>query len=317
MPPRLSAPSSLRRSLPRSCALPLALGLGLIALGGLARPARAAVDQLYNTRALGMGGAMRGAAAGGAGPLMNPSGMTLAQSYTVEAAYMLATARTDHFFHGSIVDSTSGYRLAGGLYYTYHSDNPDGPDAGHGHEVGLALSFPFGEHVALGGTLKYFNLSGDQRPVEGNRQFTFDAGVTIRPTSVVSLGLVGYNLRELHAAVAPIGLGYGVAVAPDPDILLVVDGVTTLTADAPATRKGTRVMAGGEILLAKKVALRVGGGYDGVTQNGFFTAGFSAVSDVGAFDVGVRQDAFQNGPYPRETIAGVSVRLFVPAPPQP
>jgi hypothetical protein len=305
----------------RSRTLLAAVALGLILLGAVpglgARPARAAADQLYNTRALGMGGALRGAAAGGAGPLMNPSGMSLVQSYTVEAAYMLATARTDHFFHGAIVDSTSGFRLGGGLYYTYHSDNPEGQNAGHGHEAGLALSFPFGEHVALGGTLKYFNLSGDQRPVEGDRQITFDAGATIRATSIVSLGVVGYNLRNLHAAVAPVGLGYGVAVVPDPDITLVVDGVTTLTADAPATRTGTRVMGGGEVLLAKKIAVRLGGGYDGVTQNGFFTAGFSAVSDVGAIDLGIRQDAFQNGPYPRETIAGVSVRLFVPAPPQP
>jgi len=309
----MRAPSSLRPSR----AVALVVAFALVGVVWFARPARAAVDQMSNTRALGMGGALRAAAAGGAGPLLNPSGMSLAQSYSVEAAYLFASARTDHFFHGSIVDSTSGFRIAGGLYYTYHTDSPGGQQAGHGHEAGLALSFPFGEHVALGGTLKYFNLSGDQRPVEGNRQMTFDAGITVRPTSLVSLGLVGYNLRDLHAAVAPVGLGYGVAVAPGDDIMLVVDGVTTLTADLPETRKGTRVMAGGELLLAKKIAVRVGGGYDGVTQNGFFTAGFSAVSEVGAIDLGVRQDAFQNGPYPRETIAGVSVRLFVPAPPQP
>jgi hypothetical protein len=265
-----------------------------------------------DTRALGMGEAMRAAAAGGAGPVLNPSGMSLAQTYSVEAGYLFASQRNDNFFHGSIVDSTSGFKVAGGLYYTYHSDNPPGPAVGHGHEAGLALSFPFGEHATLGGTVKYFALSGDQLPVEGNKQVTFDAGLTLRPTSVVSLGVVGTNLRNLHAAVAPLGLGYGVAVVPSADVLLVLDGVTTFNAYAPQTRKGTRVGGGGEVMLAKKVLLRLGGGYDGVTQNGFFTAGFSAISEVGAIDLGVRQDAFQNGPQPRETLAGLTLRLFVP-----
>ena len=63
--------------------------------------------------------------------------------------------------------------------------------------------------------------------------------------------------------------------------------------------------------------MRAGGGYDGITQNGFFTAGLSAVSEVGAIDIGVRQDAFQEGSQARETLAVVAVRLFVPVPDHP
>jgi hypothetical protein len=76
----------------------------------------------------------------------------------------------------------------------------------------------------------------------------------------------------------------------------------------------SRVSAGAELFLAKKAALRLGGGYDGVTQNGFFTAGVSAVSEAGALDFGLRQDVVQRGDTARNTILGASVRLFVPQP---
>jgi hypothetical protein len=287
-----------------------------------ASSAALAFEQFDGIRALGMGGALRGAAAGGAGPLLNPSGMSLVESYSVEADYLYAATHNNQFFHGSIVDSTSGYKVAGGLYYTYHTDSPAGLSVGgHGHELGLALSVPVGDHVSVGGTLKYFRLSGDEQSSGENDNFTADAGVTIRPVKILAIGLVGTNLRNLHTDVAPRAVGYGVAFTPVPDLMLALDGVTNLDevssvggADLATPRKGTRVMAGVELLLAKKIALRAGGGYDGVTQNGFFSAGFSAISEDGAFDVGVKQDAFQEGHQARQTMIGASLKLFVPQP---
>jgi hypothetical protein len=278
------------------------------------RPAHA-FEQFVGTRALGMGGALRGAAAAGAGPLLNPSGMSLERSYNVEADYQYASVLHEHDFHGSVVDSTSSFGLAGGFYYTYHTDNPPGVGSGTGHEGGLALSLPFGDRVSVGGTLKYFRLSGDQVTADGGTGgITYDAGVTIRPARSLSLGLVGMNLRNLHAGVAPLAFGYGAAFVPADDVMFVLDGVTNFSADAPLPRKATRIMGGLEILFEKTFALRAGGGYDGVSQNGFFTAGLSAVSEAGALDLGVRQDAFRNGDQPRQTIVGVAFRLFVPQP---
>jgi hypothetical protein len=276
---------------------------------------RAAAEPFVGTRSLGMGEGLRGAATGVSGPLLNPSGMSLIQSYTVEADYAFAHVRDEQFLHASIVDSTSGYKVAGGFYYTYHTDNPDGPAAGHSHEGGLALSMPLGDHLAIGATGKYFLLAGDQTAASGSTGgFTYDVGVTARPIRMLSVGVVGTNLRKLNTGVAPMAVGYGLAFSPNDIVLVVADGVTNLTADAPLPRKGTRVSAGTEIFLAKMVVLRGGGGYDGVTQNGFFTAGFAAVSEVGALDLGVRQDAFHSGSSPRETIFGASFRLFVPQP---
>ncbi len=285
-------------------------------VGMLATSSASAAEGFVGTRSLGMGETLRGAATSGTGPLLNPSGMSLTQSYNIEADYFFAHNGNNNYLHASIVDSTSGYKLAGGLYYTYHTDNPDGaPAGGHGHEVGLALSLPFGEHLAVGATAKYFRLSGDQTSLAGGiGGFTYDVGITLRPASVLSVGVVGYNLRDLNLGVAPQAIGYGVALSPTDFLLVAVDGVTNLTADSPLPRKGTRVSGGGELFLAKKVVLRAGGGYDGVTQNGFFTAGLAAVSEAGGLDFGLRQDAFQRGDAPRDTIVGASLRIFVPQP---
>jgi hypothetical protein len=291
---------------------------GLLA-GLLLCPRSAGADAFVGTRALGMGGGLRGAATGDTGPLQNPSGMSLVQSYNIEADYFFARVRSGHTFHTSVVDSTSGYRIAGGFYYTYHFDSPDQPPSGSGHEAGLALSLPFGEYVAIGGTLKYFRLSGFDGATDGSHGgFTVDAGVTVRPTNGLSVGFVGSNLRQLGLASAPRTLGYGAALGLGTDAMLVVDGLSTLdtaaTVTGPAPRKGTRLSAGAEVMLAKKLVLRAGGGYDGHTQNGFFTAGLAAVSEAGALDFGLRQDAFRGGAAPRETIFGAGFRLFVPQP---
>ena len=77
-------------------------------------------------------------------------------------------------------------------------------------------------------------------------------------------------------------------------------------------------MLGGEFTLAQKVGFRAGGGYDASTGNGYLTAGVSGVSEVGAFDAGFRQDVSQHQDdlgvvAPRQTVVGISLRLFVPA----
>jgi hypothetical protein len=241
--------------------------------------------------------------------------MSLVQAYNVEADYFFARLRSGHLFHASIVDSTSGYRLSGGLYYTYHFDSPSQPPSSHGHEAGLALALPFGDHVSIGGTAKYFRLTGFEAAADGGTGgITFDAGVTVRPIPTLSIGAVGSNLRKLGLGTAPLAVGYGVALALGTDLMFVVDGVTNLTQDEPLPRKGTRLSGGGELTLEKKVALRAGGGYDGITQNGFFTAGVAAISEAGSLDFGLRQDAFRNGSAARETVFGASFRLFVPQP---
>jgi hypothetical protein len=292
------------------------LAVGLMA--ALAPSARAFED-FSGTRALGMGEASRAWAIGDEGPLLNPSGMTLAKAYNIEAAYSYASRLSDNFLHASIVDNTSSFNLAGGLYYTYHTADRGGGVVAHGHEGGLALALPFGDVVSLGGTIKYLDLE-DADDVDGHGGgLTFDLGATIRPHPMVSLGLVGANLRDLDNSQATRGIGYGAAWIPIPNLVVDLDGLTRLTADNQTGRKGTSVMAGGDFtLLAGKLSVRAGGGYDAVTGNGYATVGFSAISEVGAFDAGLREDLTRSEvspgvDRPRETVVGISLRLFVPA----
>ncbi len=296
----------------RFCAALLAIAL----TSGVGATARA-FDEFTPTEALGMGGASRAWALADEAPLLNPSGMSLTKAYTIDGTYGYASRLSGQFLHASIVDSTSPFNLAGGLYYTYHSTNPSDGLSGHGHEGGLALSFPFGPYVSIGATLKYFKLLDADAFNGHDGGLTFDVGATIRPTQVVSLGIVGTNLRDLGTSQAAQALGYGVALIPLTNLVVVADGLTRFTADNQTGRKGTSLMGGAGYTFLGKLAVRAGGGYDAATGNGYLTFGLSGVSEIGAFDGGVRQDLTRSmlasGTEVRETVLQVSLRLFIPA----
>ena len=281
-------------------------------------PTAQAFEELTPPEALGMGGAARAWATGDEGPLMNPSGMSLTKAYTLTGSYEYASRLSDQFIHASVVDSTAPINLAGGLYYTYHAQSPSGAPSGSGHEGGLALSYPFGPYVSVGATVKYFKLLGGDATAGHGGGVTFDVGATIRPTQIISIGVVGTNLRDLGTSEATQAVGYGAALLPIPALLVAADGLTRFTADNQTGRKGTSLMGGAAYTVAGKVAVRAGGGYDAATGNGYLTAGASIVSEIGAVDAGLRQDVTKGvivagaGPE-RETVVGVSLRLFIPS----
>jgi hypothetical protein len=287
----------------------------------VAAPA-SAFEEYSGTRSLGMGGSSRAWALGDTGPLLNPSGMALVKAYTLEGGYGYGSRLKDHYLHASIVDNTSAFNIAGGVYYTYHDGQRAPNVSAQGHEGGFALAIPFGGYVALGATIKYFRLSGDDAVANGvpgrDGGVTFDLGMTLRPMPMLAFALVGTNLRDLNNGQAPQGLGYGAAFVPVPNFVVSVDARTRFTPDNITNRKGTSVMAGVEWIIAQRAGARLGGGYDAVTGNSYMSAGASIVSEIGAVDAGIRQDVFQREiapgvEVPRATFVGVSLRLFVPA----
>ena len=290
-----------------------------VAIAGALFPATAAAyEEFPGTRVMGMGGASRAFAIGDSGPMLNPSGMSLLKSYHIEGAYAYGTRLHDHAFHASAVDSTSAFNIAAGLFYTYHLSEPPVaagamPVSGSGHAGGVALSIPFTQFAAIGGTLKYLRLEGADAPGGNDGGVTFDLGATVRPHQVVSLAFVGRNLSDLHNSHAPVSIGYGAALLPLPGLIIAADGLTRFTADNLTGRKGTSVMAGSELVFGGKFALRAGGGYDAVTGNGYVSGGATVFSEIAALDGGIRQDVFVDQASPRVTVAGVSVRIFVPA----
>jgi hypothetical protein len=276
-------------------------------------PARAATPPVPGTRALGVGGALRGAATGDTALTLNPSGMSLLRAYVIEGAYAYDHPGngSSHLGRISIVDSTSGFNVAGGVYYNYLADETGTPHRS-GHEGGIALSFPIGEHLFLGGTAKYFRLHNEGTLPAGTPMrvagFTFDAGLTIKPASAISIGLVGQNLADLHTDRAPRTFGGGLTLGATNALLFAVDSVYDFTS---SSRKVWHVMGGAEYLVMKTFALRAGGGRRGYTRAGYLSAGASLIAQFGALDFGFQQDL---GGTPKETFIGASARLFLPAP---
>lgn len=273
-----------------------------------------AMDDFTGTRAIGMGDATRAFAIGDSGPLLNPSGMSLLKNFqALEGSYGYSSRLHAHTLHASMVDNTSGFGVAGGLYYNFHAAEPGGGVTGRGHEVGLALSVPLVDRATVGATIKYFSLSGDDAPTGHTTGLTFDVGTTVTLLPKLTVAVVGSNLRDLHNSNANQSVGYGIAVTPIQDLVIAADGLTRLTPDNHTGRKGTGFMVGGELTLAGKFGARAGGGYDPATANGYGAVGLSAVSEIGAIDAGVRQDLFVHAGSPRDTVATISLRLFIPA----
>lgn len=262
---------------------------------------------LPGTRALGTGGAMRAVATGDAGPMLNPSGISLVRAYTAEGGYQYGSRDSTHDGRVSLVDSTSGLNLGGALFYTFHAASPGGVSQ-TGHLAGASLSFPLGDVVFIGVTGKYLSYST-------TKGFTVDAGLTVRPVQFLSLAAVGYNLTNPGGSVAPQAVGGGACLSLVPGLLLLVDSVLERVSKDATNPQETRssvyhVMGGGEYQL-KSLAIRLGGGRDGLNQNDYLSGGFSFVSGVGALDISLRQDISGGR---KGTLVGVSLRLFVPAP---
>ncbi len=273
--------------------------------------AQADAPVLPGVRPLGMGGALRAAATGDAALVLNPSGMSAVRTYVIEGAYMYTSPGAEHDAHVSIVDSTSAFNISGGLYYTYLSAQPGTDVSRSGHEGGVALSLPIGQKVFIGGTGKYFRLDTDTPAGSSQlKGITFDAGLTLRPIPMFSMGLVAYNLRNLRDPRAPQAFGAGVGISTPGGVLVTLDGVYDLTSWDDTRGNVVHLMGGAEYVLGNSFALRVGGGRRGDSKHGFVSGGISFLSDAGAIDAGFQQDVSGDN---KATILGIAARLFIPA----
>jgi hypothetical protein len=286
----------------------LVAGLNLLAPGA----ARAYPDDV-GARPLGMGQAGRADARGTDGLALNPAGMSLATLYAIAADYQFLTRSGGQTVRVAVADSTSAFQLGGGFYYAYRTASPMGVPSLGAHEVGLALSYPFVDRVYVGITAKYLRVSGGAEPDGATRHtgFTGDVGLVIRPTSVVALGVTGYNLLDRSTVQAPVMLGYGLAVTPRPDLSLALDVVHDFTTSDPTRAVRTSVGGGGELVIKDFLAVRAGGGRDGASGAGFVSGGLAGIAPVGALDASVRQDISGDR---RVTTVVFGLRLFVESP---
>lgn len=304
------SPSPSPRSLRNVLRLKIAFAAGVLSFCTSA-VVLAAPPTYVGVRSLGMGGALRAAASGDAGPMLNPSGMSLARTYVLEGAYQYIPQADQNVFHGSLVDSASNQMFAAGLSYTYQRI-PAGTSAGlRGHDVGLSVSAAAGPRASFGVTAKYLRMTEDG--VRKLDALTFDAGATLRPVEGWAVAVVGTNLRNLSTFQAPVTLAGGAAFTGVEGLVLDLDVVFDFGKELPGRGSHTGAMAGVEYLFSQRVAARLGGGYDPVFERGYLTAGLGVFGELGALDAGWRQDISGSGSG-RQSYFAIGFRLFVPEP---
>ena len=294
----------------------------LVACAGVERRACAQADYV-GTRALGMGEALRANAAGAAGPLLNPAGMSLSRGYVIEAAYGFRVEDLGHHAFVSIVDSVTS-RVAAGLFYEYIHANPklgfnwaggrvdQSKLTREGHAAGLSLSMALGERFLLGATIKYLHFDTTAPLPEGTvpsqltldtvNGVTFDVGLLVKVHQKFNLAAVGYNLWDHGSRESPASLGLALSFMPVPSLSINFDAVTNFTGyktpvydpKNPAVitkydfRATARLGPGFEWLIANKVPVRAGVVYDSGLSGVYVTGGLGYFSTSWAIDVSYR-----------------------------
>jgi hypothetical protein len=289
-----------------------------------ARRASAQAD-FVGTRAMGMGEALRANAAGAAGPLLNPAGMSLSKGYVIEASYGLRIEDLGHHVFVSVVDSVTA-RVAAGLFYEYIHSNPklgfnwaggrvadkDTKLTRQGHVAGLSLSMALADRFLIGATIKYLHFDTTAPLPEGTvpselsldhlNSVTFDLGVLIKVHPKFNLAVTGMNLWDHGSSETPASLGMGLAFIPLPQLSIDFDALVNFTGYKEANytddtktvvkdfsfKATARLGPGVEWLIANKVPLRLGVIYDTGLKSTYLTAGVGYFAQSWAIDLSYR-----------------------------
>ena len=235
-----------------------------------------------------MGGASRACAIGDAGPMLNPSGMSLVKTYNArggvrlrEPAARALAARVGRRQHVGVRPRRRP------LLHLPPGRAAAAASAGHGHEAGLALSIPFGSRARIGGDGEVLQPAGADAPARPRPAASRSTSARRcgRCPSCLA-GVVGTNLRDL--AQQPRAAGGRLRRRADADRRAWSSPPTAGPASRPTTtrgRKGTSVMVGGELTLAQQVRrCALGAATTRSPATATLTAGVSAVSEIGAVD---------------------------------
>jgi len=222
-------------------------------------------------RSLAMGGAVRALGNGTTAVYLNPANMALSRVYRIEAFGQLTPEITRALGGATIVDSiTSSTRIAGALSAVGGVVDPDGLGRTV-LDVRAGVAYPIGDRVflGLGGRYLYLTQRGEG-PLGASKisgglgnsaivdNFTFDAGITVRVTDKVHVGLVGQNLTHPGHGLLPTTVGGGIGYGGK-DFSLEADAVADFDAWGRTTM---RAMAGGEYLAGDHYPLRLGYRFD-------------------------------------------------------
>jgi hypothetical protein len=299
--------------------LGIAAALGTGAGVAHAEPTELPAGYAYNygeqetPRTGAMAGATRALGNSTSAVLQNPAGMGLTRVYHIEALGQWTPEAARQVYGGCIVDSTR--RLAGALALFGGFIDPDGFDRSY-LDLKLALSFLLSKEFSFGMGGRYLKLDqegygplGDSRASGGLldpddmpqgrdalvNTVTFDAGLVLRATDELHIGVVGKNLAYADNALLPTTLGGGVGYGSE-DFSIEVDGLADFNSWLDISG---RVMAGGEYLAGDHFPLRLGYRFDQGAMSHELSGGLGYVERRFSVEASVRR-----------TLAGPSATLI-------
>jgi hypothetical protein len=277
------------------------------------------LGQVPSARGVGMGGALNALGVSTTSLYLNPANMALARVYHLEALGAYSPEAQRETFGLAIEDSViNASHLSGGIAATYNQFDPSGMDRSW-TDVRAALALPLGDYLAVGATGRWLRANqavsagpfGASYASDGSsgspifNALTFDLGATVS-VSGFRLGVVGHNLTNPGTAIAPTTAAGGLGYATD-WLALELDGMLDFT--TWGSTKG-RVMAGGELFLADRYALRLGWRYDAGTNLNTPSLGVGYIDPRWSVEVSANHDLVgaHSG-----TLGVVSLRYFYDA----
>lgn len=247
-------------------------------------------------RAAGLSGAARALGNGISGLFLNPASIALNRLYHIEGILQTTPETGRLMAGGAIVDSIMNrYGLAGGIAIQ-GGFNDAGPSDWSTLDLRAAVAYPITEKLMLGVSPRYASIThatpaGSQDPFQDDlaelslHAYTFDAGMTIRPTDALHVAFVGQNLLSNHRGTYPILLGGGIGFGSEM-FALEIDGLADLDSYEGVTM---RLMGGGEVLLGNHFPIRLGYRFDQGAKLHAVSAGLGYIGTSFAVEASVRR----------------------------
>ncbi len=245
--------------------------------------------ELETPRTAALGGATRAVGPDTSAVLQNPANIVATPVYYLSGFGAVMTDAKRQTYGGILMDGTRRYGL--GVSAAYILQDREGLKR-KGTDARAALGYQISDKLSFGVTGKYLKLYQDglgpfgrslasdglsKEPIVSG--FSFDAGVTARPTELISIAVVGTNLTNPGDGFRPTGVGGGLGVGSR-DFTIEGD----LHADFTTYDKTQlRAMGGAELLAGGHFPLRVGYRWDEFWKShalsggvGYIDAGWSA-----------------------------------------
>jgi hypothetical protein len=257
------------------------------------------LGQVPSPRPVAMGDALNALGVSTSALYLNPANMPLARLYHFEALAAYGPEDTRQTYGLAIVDSLLNQgHVSGGVAATWSDYDPQGAQR-QWIDGRLALALPLGDHFAFGVTGRYLRLGqgrgagpfGPDTASDGGNGpmytlVTFDAGATASIIEGLRVAIVGHNLTNPGTSLAPTtgaaGIGY-----TTPLFSVEMDGLLDFT--TWGSTKG-RVMAGGEVFLADRYAVRAGWRYDAGMNVNTGSLGFGYIDPRWSVEAAYKHD---------------------------